>query len=160
MKYLSNLNFCSKSIIKSGNAKQSVKTDLKNPLQINKPNPSVFASAFLLILLQASITGKLDCSIPIPAHFVNAFYFLMCFWSLGSSLILFTVHLAHNFRKGWLFAATQLTNKVKSWTFLAEHSESSQDYIQLCECRKQTSTDSNPGEKTPVWMSCNSLIST
>lgn len=113
---------------------------------MNKSNPVSFPLLFLWSCSrQESWTGAFQeswtAAFPFPTISHGC-------WSLGSSLILFTVHLAHNFRKGCLFAATQLTNMVKSWTFLAEHSESSQDYIQLCECRKQTSTDSNLGEKT------------
>lgn len=93
--------------------------------------------------LQESWTAGFPFQLILSIHFTFS-----SFWPLASSLILFTVHLAHNFRKGWSFAATQLTNKVKSWTFLREYSESTQDYTQLYECRKQTSTDPNPG-KTP-----------
>lgn len=45
---------------------------------MKNPTPLSF-TVFPLILLQTSITEKLDPSIPIPAHFVNVFYFLKSF---------------------------------------------------------------------------------
>lgn len=46
VKYLSNLTFCSKALIKSGNAMQSVKIDLKPPLQMKNPTPECLSLYF------------------------------------------------------------------------------------------------------------------
>lgn len=146
------------SLLKQTLNKKTTKTKTKN----EKPNPNVFHSAFSLNLLQASITGKLDYSILIPAHFVNAFYFHTSFWPSGSSLILFTVHLLQNFRKCWLFDATQLANKVKSWDFLTEHSESSQTIYGFVSIFKYAENKQVLikilGKYPSVWISCNTLV--
>lgn len=125
-----------------------------------RPNANVFQSAFSLNSPQAIITGKLHCSILIPAHFVNIFYFHTSFWPSGSSLIrslffCFTIW-------GWWFAATQLAKKVKSWDHLTEHSESSQTIYSFVSVFKYAESKLALirilGKHPSVWISCNTPV--